>query len=989
MVGWFGGRTAAVDGDAGGDDGVRQQSPAGGALAPKKGSALASFWRKKQPEQEEHIRPGERERDSLDLSEHGTSIESASPSPRLPTRLAGGIDSSLPGSGSPLPGAVQSVDPYDASRAQGAMRGHHAGDHAYGPNASHPVPDSMVRVQPTLINHEYDDSESSDDFDDQATFDRLASVRAKMNQDMQEETKKKQTAKSLVRFERRKRQIADRFRTRRDMIQSMEEEGPSIGGQWIDQKWVSNKKLNVEKDQFTIRKWAKDLCNYLLLLFSFTYLIYTSSGDGEFVAYQRAWRQLVKARIDTIYTPESVLTALDKLILTDIAFNRQPYVANFDPPGGPDVPLLLGSIPIGRVQMRQLRVKGQPCSRVQAMLRKFGMLGKIEAFTTSTGASSTASECYPAYTKLTEEVLYSKENGLREAAYDDWKQYPYFNFEKPMETSFEPTVGTYATYGAGGFLTTFEWDNANETMSQLISFQWIDKKTRALFIDFSFYNDDLGLFVRNNILIEFASGQAPVPKVEVFAISPMRVRSGTAGELMRLTMLILVFVMVLYYIIEELDACRALGADRYKVISWAYLDGLNISLFVLSGCLQAYNVLGYEIAIPGQIEDEGMLIRVAALGRSQYFSDKIEALNGFLLWLKLFKYVTFNRALTRMGRVIGACIPDILTYSFLFFVVLVAFSLLGHLFCGNELQNFSTMEAAMLTILRAMFGDIDFDSLVAVSGVTGFIYLGLWIISSNVIFLNMFIAILKESYSQVSEAEKNDPTETTWEKILAELERRRVETVSLKAQAIAQYGKKKYREEQRQRKKSVFLRLFAWAKFKITGKVEEESEDEEEEDAEEEEVDEPVAGAHAKRPQKVSPSRSRRTLTSSREKMSSLCCEKLSAFVLTVKLSPAFPRISQLASLAWTPWQTRVEPFVPEGKTKTVRANTASSFPPITAGTEVTPQGNKRLQSSAEVVDFTDRVESTVSCSSPRALDTVADGARPMQGAAESPDPHP
>ena len=145
--------------------------------------------------------------------------------------------------------------------------------------------------------------------------------------------------------------------------------------------------------------------------------------------------------------------------------------------------------------------------------------------------------------------------------------------------------------------------------------------------------------------------------------------------------------------------------------------------------------------------------------------------------------------------------------------------------------------------------------------------------------------------------------------------------------------------------------------------------------------------AHALRPQKVSPSRSRRTLTSSREKMSSLCCEKLSAFVLTVKLSPAFPRISQLASLAWTPWQTRVEPHVPEGKTRTVRASTASSFPSITARTEVTPQGNKRLQSSAEVVDFTDRVESTVSCSSPRALDTVADGARQMQGAAESPDP--
>ena len=77
-------------------------------------------------------------------------------------------------------------------------------------------------------------------------------------------------------------------------------------------------------------------------------------------------------------------------------------------------------------------------------------------------------------------------------------------------------------------------------------------------------------------------------------------------------------------------------------------------------------------------------------------------MNGFFLWFKLFKYVTITRSLMHMGRVLGTCIPDILSYGFLFCVVLIAFAVLGYLFCGNELQSFSTIELSTWTILRRL-----------------------------------------------------------------------------------------------------------------------------------------------------------------------------------------------------------------------------------------------------------------------------------------------
>ena len=710
------------------------------------------------------------------------------------------LEASLPGS---VPDSNDQVkmDGYDASRAE------HSANNGAAVLAkrSHEVKNAA-----RLVNSEWEDSES--DYDEEV-LDRVIKLRKEETKLVGEE-KKKPDGVGIVKFERRKRQIAGRFQTRRELVAFEKEEGPQVGGQWIDQKWVSNKVLNIKKDEFTIQKWVKDLGTYLILLFAFTYIIFTGSGNSEFSAYQRVWRNMVRPRVEMITSPDSAIAAIEKLVLWDLVGSRQDYVPGYAPPGGPGTKVLLGSILVGKIRLRQLRVQGQPCSKVHKMLKDSGMVQN--------------SECYPAYTSKMAEIRYSKENLVRQEVYSNFELYPYFTYRSALETNYLPVSGWYGEYDSSGYIAEMDLSDANTTLADLRDFQWVDKKTRALFIDFSFYNDDIGLFVTNNVLIEFASGQAPVStvrgerltgpdassrltcvcfllrasaQVDVSAISPMDFRSGDSNDLTRLGMLVLVFIMVIYYALEELDLCRATGLDRYKSVSWAYLDFVNISLFILAGLLKGYNLVAYEIAIPTGVEDEDMLGRIVALGRSKYLHDKIQGLNGFLLWFKLFKYVTITRPLMRMSRVLSVCVPDILTYGFLFWVILVAFAVLGYLFCGNELETFASIESSILTIMRSMYGDFDFDGLVEVSGVTGFIYLGLWLVTSNIVLVNMFIAILSETYHRVTEEERATPTDTTYSKILEQLERRKAESEQLRNDAIVLYGKKKYAQEQKQRQK--------------------------------------------------------------------------------------------------------------------------------------------------------------------------------------------
>jgi len=255
-----------------------------------------------------------------------------------------------------------------------------------------------------------------------------------------------------------------------------------------------------------------------------------------------------------------------------------------------------------------------------------------------------------------------------------------------------------------------------------------------------------------------------------------------------------------------------------------------------------------------------------------------------LLWFKLFKYVTITRPLMRMARVLSTCIPDILTYAFLVWVILIAFALLGYLFCGNEINTFSSIQLSILTILRSMYGDFDFDGLVEVSAVTGFIYLALWLITINIVLLNVFIAILSEAYRKVGEEERANPTDTTWSKILEEVHRRQDESESLRKEAINHYGKKRLKDQQENRPKGTIERLYGFVYGKTTGKKQEDSESEENED--DENHDDDIGDAvDAKTP------------------------------------TPA----QKLAALDWTPWPTRVQPIESTTRSKTPgRASTAN-----------------------------------------------------------------
>ena len=95
----------------------------------------------------------------------------------------------------------------------------------------------------------------------------------------------------------------------------------------------------------------------------------------------------------------------------------------------------------------------------------------------------------------------------------------------------------------------------------------------------------------------------------------------------------------------------------------------------------------------------------------------------------------------------------------MFMIVFMAYAQFGYLLFGPKLYDFSKMSYSAYTLMRTMLGDFDFPAFQAAHPVIGPVFFIFYIFVVFFILLNMFLAIINDTYSEVKEeiaAQKND-----------------------------------------------------------------------------------------------------------------------------------------------------------------------------------------------------------------------------------------
>ncbi|KAM5244290.1 LOW QUALITY PROTEIN: polycystin-2-like protein 1 [Hipposideros larvatus] len=310
--------------------------------------------------------------------------------------------------------------------------------------------------------------------------------------------------------------------------------------------------------------------------------------------------------------------------------------------------------------------------------------------------------------------------------------------------------GQLTSYSGGGYYLDLPGSRQGsaEALRDLQEGLWLDRGTRVVFIDFSVYNANINLFCVLRLVVEFPATGGAIPSWQIRTVKLIRYVSNWDFFIVGCEIIFCIFIF--YYVVEEILELH-IHRLRYLSSIWNILDLVVILLSIVAvgfhifRTLEVNRLMGKLLQQPNMYADFEFL----AFWQTQY--NNMNAVNLFFAWIKIFKYISFNKTMSQLSSTLARCAKDILGFAVMFFIVFFAYAQLGYLLFGTQVENFSTFIKCIFTQFRIILGDFDYNAIDNANRILGPAYFVTYVFFVFFVLLNMFLAIINDTYSEVKE----------------------------------------------------------------------------------------------------------------------------------------------------------------------------------------------------------------------------------------------
>ncbi|XP_073338526.1 polycystin-2-like protein 1 [Pagrus major] len=310
--------------------------------------------------------------------------------------------------------------------------------------------------------------------------------------------------------------------------------------------------------------------------------------------------------------------------------------------------------------------------------------------------------------------------------------------------------GLLTTYSGAGYYQDLNRTKEESAivLKELVDNLWLDRGTRAAFIDFSTYNANINMFCVIRLVVEFPATGGAISSYQIRTVKLIRYITTWDYFILGCEMVFCLFI--LYYIVEEILELRIHKFSYFKSI-WNILDIIVIMLAIVAIVFNIFRTVKVDKLLGKLLEQPQIYADFEFLAFWQTQYNNMNAVNLFFAWIKVFKYISFNKTMTQLSSTLGRCAKDILGFAVMFFIVFFAYAQLGYLLFGTEVESFSTFVKCIFTQFRIILGDFDYNAIDRANRVLGPIYFVTYVFFVFFVLLNMFLAIINDTYSEVKE----------------------------------------------------------------------------------------------------------------------------------------------------------------------------------------------------------------------------------------------
>jgi len=137
------------------------------------------------------------------------------------------------------------------------------------------------------------------------------------------------------------------------------------------------------------------------------------------------------------------------------------------------------------------------------------------------------------------------------------------------------------------------------------------------------------------------------------------------------------------------------------------------------------------------------------------FQQQLTFGNVLFSFFKCFKFLRLSTSLNVLWLTLSRAASSLLGFLLMCFLIFSGFSLMGFVVFGHQIRGFYSYPAAASTLFQMLLGDFDLRSLEEVQATLAWCFFYLYMILVFLTLINMFIAILQDSYTDVSTTMEN------------------------------------------------------------------------------------------------------------------------------------------------------------------------------------------------------------------------------------------
>jgi len=317
-----------------------------------------------------------------------------------------------------------------------------------------------------------------------------------------------------------------------------------------------------------------------------------------------------------------------------------------------------------------------------------------------------------------------------------------WRYSTAEQTQSIPTWGIISPiYGQGGYLAElgYKKDSASKVISELNRFNWLDRFTSAVLVEFTVFNSRVGLFSAVWIPVEFSPSGHVVSNQVIRTIRVSNFRADYSAALLVCQIMLVLFII--YFIYKETkEMVQSRKLYFLKFFKWVELAQILTAIaFVVIHILKEIEIFTNTAKIHENI------FQFISFDKEVLLDDTETALLALLMFfntLKLLYLFRFNSHVNHLSDVMKASTLELLNCSLGFFMFLFAFSHFGFLQFGKELQDYSSPINSLQTLLIQTVATDGTSHLQDCHAIIGPLYLIVFNICLQVMWINIFIAIL-------------------------------------------------------------------------------------------------------------------------------------------------------------------------------------------------------------------------------------------------------